>query len=264
MKCPQCNHEQISGKFCGACGAPLDQSTPVGNAEQAATASTMGNQSAGSGKESVEKVKKMSGDYGQGALRFLKQPSLAFHTGESAFAQGLVTLIIYMAAFSMSLYFLANSLFKLMGMGFGEQASLPFFNISSRLFLVSLIGLVICLASLFMMARFMGLSLTIKQLIAQYGSLVTPFAAINVLAIVFGLSGAVVMTMSLLGVSTTFVLTVVPAIYIYHKGLLLNADRNVFYWSTGTSLLILFISYLIWDWIISDMLDKVDSFLSFF
>ncbi|SFF58254.1 hypothetical protein SAMN05216353_102165 [Halobacillus alkaliphilus] len=169
-----------------------------------------------------------------------------------------------MAAFSLSLYFLANSLFKLMGMGFGEPSSLPFFSVSSRLFLVSFIGIVICLASIFVMAKFMNLQLNVKRLIAQYGGLITPFAALNVLAIVFGLSGAVVMTILTLGVSTTFVLTVIPALFIYHHGLVFKEDRNVFYWSTGTSLLIMVVSYLFWNWFISDMVDQIDSFLSFF
>ncbi|MFC7320013.1 zinc ribbon domain-containing protein [Halobacillus campisalis] len=263
MKCPQCNHEQGSGKFCGVCGSPLSSAGASVETEQAATAATMEHKPVTTNSESVEKVKKFSGDYGQGALRFLKRPSLAFRAGETAFAQGLATLIIYMVAYSLSIYFLANSLFKQMGFGLGVQ-SLPFFGVTSRLFLISLIGIVICLAALFVMARFMNLQMSVKRLIAQYGGLITPFAAINVIAIIFGLSGAMSMTMLLLGGSAFFVLILVPALFIYHHGLTSKAEPHVFYWSTGTSLLIMIVSYLFWNWVISDMLDELDSFLSFF
>lgn len=235
----------------------------IENTGETATIATE-NPSAESGKHSVERVKKMSGDYGQGALRFLKQPSLAFRAGESDFVQGLITLIVYMTAFSLSIYFLANSLFKLMGLGYGEPSSLPFFSVNSRLFAASLVGMAICFVSLFVIAKAMKLQLSIKQLIAQYGSLLTPFAVVNVLAIVTGLSGAVVMTFLLLGISGTFVLMVVPVLYIYHLGLTLKPERNVFYWSIGTGLLIMFISYLLWNIMLSGMWEEMESFLSYF
>ncbi|MFC7063146.1 hypothetical protein [Halobacillus seohaensis] len=263
MKCTQCHHEQVSGKFCGVCGGPMSEAGTSVETEQAASAATMEDKPVTNTSDSFEKVKKFSGDYGQWALRFLKQPSLAFRAGETAFAQGLATLIIYMVAFSLSIYFLANSLFKQLGFGLGDQ-SLPFFSVSSRLFLVSLIGIVICLVALFVIARFMDLQLNVKRLIAQYGGLITPFAAINVLAIIFGLSGAVSMTLLLLGGSAFFVLILVPALFIYHYGLTFKAEQNVFYWSTGTSLIIMVVTYLFWNWIISDTLNEIESFLSFF
>lgn len=68
MKCPQCHHEQVSGKFCAVCGSPMHEADSPGTSEQAAAASTststVGSNSGASNSESVERVKKISGDYG--------------------------------------------------------------------------------------------------------------------------------------------------------------------------------------------------------
>ncbi|UOQ45578.1 hypothetical protein MUN89_06450 [Halobacillus salinarum] len=109
MKCSNCNHEQESGKFCGGCGSSLvsDGLTHAGEVSEVPAA-----EAAHSNNENLEKAKQFSSAYGHYSLKLLKRPSHAFDADDSLFFQGLTTLFVYLLAFSLSLYFLANSYYK--------------------------------------------------------------------------------------------------------------------------------------------------------
>ncbi|MFG6147756.1 hypothetical protein [Halobacillus sp. B23F22_1] len=262
MTCNKCNNEQDSGKFCGVCGSPLEQA--AGAEYSAAAVESSPEKTAAVNSESMEKVKQFSGEFSQSSLRLLKRPAAAFQLGESAFMQGLVTLIIYSLAYTLSIYFLANSLFKQMGSFLMESQSLPFFELSSRLFLLSLIGVAISVFSIFIISKGLKLSISIKRLIAQFGGLLTPFAAVNLAAIIFGLSGSLSLTLLLLGFSTSFALLIVPILYIYHQGVTEQPEQNVFYWSLVTGVSVSVLTFFFWRWMVSDTVEEIESFINMF
>ncbi|WP_390216756.1 hypothetical protein [Halobacillus campisalis] len=180
------------------------------------------------------------------------------------FAQGIMTLLLYMITFTLSLYFLASSLMKQLNTFWMETEPLPFFEISSKLFLFSFIGVIISILALIIVASAMKLNLTIKEIIAQYGAITTPFLALNVLTLLFSLSGTVSVTLLLLGISCFYVLLMVPVLVIYHHGVTGESGAPVFYWSVGTSILILLLSYLFWKWILIERLGELTPLFGIF
>ncbi|MGP4069884.1 zinc ribbon domain-containing protein [Halobacillus sp. B29] len=260
MKCTNCGNEQSSGKFCGMCGSSLS-TEGNSNSEVAATHVSGVNENA---SLSMDKVKQFSGEYGQTSLDFLKRPVSALQATEASVVQGVISLFLYMVTFTLSIYFLVNTLFKQASGFFMESESLPFFAVSSRIFVVSLIGIVISFAVLFIVSKLLNLPLSLRSGIAQYGGVLIPFVGVNLLAIVFGLSGAIVFTVTTLSISSFFALLIVPTLFIYHHGITKMPEKNIFYWSTGTSLSILIISYLIVRGMAVNTLRDIESFLNFF
>ncbi|MGP4077644.1 hypothetical protein [Halobacillus sp. K22] len=260
MRCPNCDNEQSSGKFCGVCGSSLGTE---GNSNSEVAAAYV-NGAHDNPAMSMDKVKQFSGEYGQTSLDFLKRPVSALQANESSFVQGIISLFIYMVTFTLSIYFLVNTLFKQASGFFMESQSLPFFAVSSRIFVVSLIGVSISFAVLFLVSIILNLSLNLKSGVAQYGGIITPFVGVNLLAIVFGLSGAIALTVATLCISTFFTLLIVPTLFIYHHGITKMPEKNIFYWSTGTTLSILLLSYLIGRGMVISTLRDIESFINFF
>ncbi|MFG6147837.1 hypothetical protein [Halobacillus sp. B23F22_1] len=258
MKCTNCQNEQSTGKFCGVCGTPFSeeeiaQSPPP----TTALATVQQNKSHGG---SINNVKYFWND----SLRFLKQPLEAFRSDESAFARGMITLLLYMTAFTLSVYFISNSLYKVFKpsmimeeFGFWEApTAIPFFEYSYRVFFFSLAGVVISLLSIFVVSKIMKLTLCPKTLVAQYGGLITPFLFVNVITILFALSGTVMATFLLLGASMFYGLLVAPILFIYHHGLR-SGPQRVFYGSIGTSVIILFLAYFMGRWMLIEKLSEL-------
>ncbi|UOQ45579.1 hypothetical protein MUN89_06455 [Halobacillus salinarum] len=104
----------------------------------------------------------------------------------------------------------------------------------------------------------------VKALTAQYASLLVPFAALNIVAIVFGLSGSATLTLGLAGISLFFSMCLVPALAIYTYVLKYKPQVNSMYWSFGAMLSTLIISYFIGYKLVEGMIDKIDTLLSVF
>ncbi|WP_173915380.1 zinc ribbon domain-containing protein [Halobacillus sp. Marseille-Q1614] len=253
MKCPQCQNEQSSGNFCGVCGSALSgevvasQSTALVTVEQGS-------------KDSAGKMKM----YWDNSLLFLKQPLEAFRVSESGFAQGVATLLLYTLAFSLSIYFLANSLIKVMTFGFGEPERLPFFETSSKIFIYSFVGVVLSLAAIMIVSKLMKLTLNDREIVAQYGALITPFFLVNLIAVLFALSGTVTATLVLLGASLSYALYFVPVLFIFNHGFNSQSRSYAFYGAVGTSIIISFLTYFFWKWMLIEKIDQIDSFFSGF
>ncbi|GGF29985.1 hypothetical protein GCM10010954_31410 [Halobacillus andaensis] len=258
MKCTNCQNEQSSGKFCGVCGTPFSEEE-IAQSPPPTTALATVEQNT-SNADSMNNVRYYWNDF----LRFLKQPLEAFRADESAFARGMITLLLYMTAFTLSIYFISNSLYKFFNtsmmmeeFAFWEApTAIPFFEFSYRIFFFSLVGVVISLVSIFIVSKIMKLTLCPKTLVAQYGALMTPFLFVNVITILFALSGTVTATFLLLGASMFYGLLVAPILFIYHHGMRSQPQR-VFYGSIGTSVIILFLSYFMGRWMLIEKLSEL-------
>ncbi|WP_226580752.1 zinc ribbon domain-containing protein [Halobacillus litoralis] len=253
MTCSKCQHDQPDGKFCEACGNSLFE--PNGGASASTALAVVSPQPGQS-----EFTKKTS-QYWNHSIATLKQPLDAFRSSAESFGQGVTTLLLYMAVFTISVYFIANSLFKQLNVFWLESAeSLPFFTISSRVFLFSFVTMAISLFVLFVVVRWMKLGIDGKRLTAQYGALLLPFLAVNVLAMLFALSGTASVTFILLGASVFYTALIVPSLFIYHHGMQ-QGKTAAFYGSIGTSLLILLLSYFFWRWL---MIEKINEITAYF
>src|SRR5690625_1412615 len=142
LVCNQCNNEQETGKFCGACGGSLQLDggeTAAPSANQAAATTTAQPQT----QQTTETIKNGLSEYWNYFLNLIKNPTKAFQLNESHFINGLINIGLFAVAFSLGVYFYANSLAKkavsttagFFGVSDVSTAavSLPFFSINSRL-----------------------------------------------------------------------------------------------------------------------------------
>ncbi|MCP3027931.1 zinc ribbon domain-containing protein [Halobacillus sp. A5] len=256
MKCSSCQHEQPAGNFCGVCGTPFSQVEAASPTTALATVETPNG--------AMKNVR----NYWNDSLRYIRQPLEAFRTPASGFTQGVITLLLYMVSFTLSLYFLLNSFAKVFGSSwlytgdpFGPSQSLPFYEINSRVFLFSLAGVVISLLAIVMVTKLLKYPFCVKTLTAQYGALLTPLLLVNVISILFALSGTAAVTLFLLSASMFYALLVVPILFIYHQGLSNRSSAHVFYGSIGTSVIILFFSYFFWRWQLIEKLSELQTYL---
>lgn len=271
ITCSQCQHQQESGKFCGSCGADLSSAmeSTVQQPAQTEVAAGVHTQPAYT-NENLTKAKEGVSKYWSFALDVLKRPSIALTGTEGHFVNGLVTIAVYVVAFALSLYFLANKLFKTMfgGMGslFGESPmgaqSLPFFDIVSPLFMFALLFVAGALLSSFAAIKMMSDSLSFKGIIGQFGSVIIPFAALNVIAIIFGLTGSIQVTLLLTALSLLFPVIVMPALVVYDRSMQNSRPVNRIYWSVGASALSLLIAYLVVRTSVMSFMEDMDQFMN--
>ncbi|UTE77442.1 DUF6574 domain-containing protein [Rossellomorea sp. KS-H15a] len=273
MKCSKCFNEQDSGKFCGKCGANLMEAEithqPTAYEEVAAASETVAREQVPV-NESVTKAKEGVSKYWNYALQILKKPSLALEGGDHQFKNGLITIGLFVIAFSLSIYFLVNKLFKAMFGGLGSMfsedgmgaQSLPFFHITSSLFMFSLIFLVGALISVFLAGKFMSKGITFKKLLAQFGGVLVPFATLNVVAIPTGLMGSVQWTLILTGVSLFYAIVIMPAIVVYDRAMKSQQSVNKVYLAAGASALSMFITYLVIRTSVMEFMEEIESLVN--
>src|SRR5690625_482737 len=205
LVCNQCNNEQETGKFCGACGGslqldggettasqPVQQTTsPAANQAAATTATQPQTQ------QTTETIKNGLSEYWNYFLNLIKNPTGAFQLNESHFINGLINIALFAVAFSLGVYFYANSLAKkavsttagFFGVSDVSTAavSLPFFSINSRLVFIMALYLLVSFGSAFVITKIGKSDDSFKTFLSQYGGLTVPFAALNIIAILTGL-----------------------------------------------------------------------------
>ncbi|MFC2949372.1 hypothetical protein [Virgibacillus sediminis] len=269
ITCPTCQHEQVSGKFCGACGAAMQEnarpdaaSTPQaqGATEAGPAVQVQPSQASGNATHAL-------GDYWHYLLGTIKNPTHAFRSGERDFSYGLINIALFLVTFALGIYFLINSLVKSMS-GFGglfdsEMSSMnaPFFGIFFRVLLVGLIFAAISYVSSIAMAKLAKSPVSMKEFIAQFGGLFVPFAGVGVLTILSGLAGSLQITLALTLVSFAFITFILPAVMVLEKGRD-TTDQNV-YLSLGASLLAVVVSYIMVRSYIVGMVEELGQLMSF-
>lgn len=280
LVCPNCNHQQEEGKFCGECGTETVESTvsagekvdsikeetsqedlsasvesqPIAQEQTAATIE----QSNVNTQQTVEVTKQALGQYWDYVLLLLKNPSRAFNLNMNYFVYGLVTIGIYAIAFSLSLYFLGNSYYKKFAGIWSETSSLPFFEINSRMVFFMIICMAILFFSAFIVIKLAKSSLDFKTLIAQFGGLIVPFASLNVIAILGGLIGSLPITLIPIYLSVLFVFIYIPVVFTYEKVSQVNNQGQKVYFSLLTVILIIVFSMILSDVVIVNMLENLE------
>lgn len=277
LQCPKCHAEQETGKFCGVCGEPLQ---PLNNNEHFSSAETGTHTESSANNvpienhqntyqetaattaqpqnQTMETVKTVTTNYGNYFLELLKNPTKAFKLGENDFVNGIITLILYAITFSLSIYFLANSLTKRISNLFGADSDkLPFFELNSRIVLFVIIFTAVSLISMFIMTKIAHNEVSPKLLIAQYGGFAVPFTTLNILAIITGLAASYILTPVLLAISSSLLLSYIPVLFVYEKVNQVNRQGQTLYISIGTLLIIGLINYIIVKIMLNDLFDKL-------
>ncbi|WP_087974145.1 hypothetical protein [Oceanobacillus rekensis] len=263
-KCFKCNHEQDSGKFCELCGTTMGSDVPAGvQVKQETAASVASNVPI---QQSNIDAKTALKDFGAYFMRLLKNPSAALSSNENLFLNGLINIAIYVIALAIGLYLLINSVSKA-AMGFGSMlgsdmnVTIPFFAIVFRVIFITLIFIAISWVSTLAMSKLGKSTVTSKELIAQFGGLLTPFIAINILGLLAGLAGSIPTTLTLMSLSLFFVTFILPVVLVSEK--VKNTSNQKVYIALGSSALAMFISYIIIRSIIFGMIEDLESLTSF-
>lgn len=274
LKCSTCNAEQDSGKFCGVCGGHLeaiesgeDFSQQIED-EQAATTQSIPvqpdvpqahEQPISAPQQNSFEIQKELGQYWTYVLDLLKNPTKGLQLGESQFIYGIINLALYVITFSLSIYTLFNTIFKntfglLSDIGMfgdifnavsGVPKSLPFGTIVFQTGTRGIILIIIAFASLFVFSKLMTNRISFKGLVAQYGGVITPLLALNILAIFIGLLGSASLSSTLIIFSIIFTMIITPALIVFEKGAHLTNLTQKVYFGFGASAVALIGLYLV-------------------
>src|SRR5690606_36924088 len=118
MKCPNCQHEQDTGKFCGKCGTAMivnnggvaaNTAPPAQDSTAQFTAATPGTaapvyQAPAEPNQHVEEVKATSKQYWSYFLQYIKKPGSIVERPDGQMVNALITLGIFALIFSMAIY----------------------------------------------------------------------------------------------------------------------------------------------------------------
>lgn len=257
LVCNQCNNEQETGKFCGACGGSLQLDggeTAAPSANQAAATTTAQPQT----QQTTETIKNGLSEYWNYFLNLIKNPTRAFQLNESHFINGLINIGLFAVAFSLSVYFFMNSLLGFLG------ESLPFFQVNLSLLFGVLLFIIISAGSALAMTKAGKNQDSFKTFIAQYGGLFAPFTALNVIAVLGGLMGVIALTLIPLTVSLSIAFFFVPVLFVFEKLSALNNSGQKVYLSLATLILISFGTYIIGEMMVFEFIDELQNSFLFF
>ncbi|GEM_PF-1749859 len=284
LECPSCNHQQNSGKFCGVCGtemqpqnaaeSPQQQSgraeeSPQTNIEPLEVqvnpqAGAEVNQAAaameGNAQPTGDIVKEGLNNYWSYFVSLLKNPARAFQSDKNQLTNSLINIGLFALFFSLSIYFLGNSLIKTFG-GRWYSESLPFFSIVPKLLFFALILIAITFGSAFVITKLAKSQESFKEIVAQYGSLYVPFVTLNLVAVLGGLIGSNQLTLFTLAISSVLVFSYIPVLFVYEKASKINPNGQKVYYGLATILLIVFISFLLGDAILLDFFEQIEELL---
>ncbi|GAA0435028.1 zinc ribbon domain-containing protein [Lentibacillus halophilus] len=254
LTCPQCGHEQESGKFCGVCGTPFE--TTAGEPQQAATNAA----GAAGGNAASQTATDHLNQYGHYCLALLKNPGAAFQKTEDAFVHGLMSLVLYAITFALSIYTLMNTLAQQSfgNLAVGDDVSLPFFLINSRLVLFTAVFIAVSFVGLLVMSKADQNQDTAKRLTTHYGGLSVPFSAVNVLAILTGLMTSIKLTIVLYVVSLLSFLLFIPSLVVYEKATQVNRNGKTIYAALAVVLIIVIADYVVGKSFMLEYLERLD------
>lgn len=286
LVCPNCKNEQEIGKFCGKCGTETvvgveqveQQVTETKEANSQVSVSTQSapeaidhHQTAAAieqpninTQEKVEATKQVLGQYWNHFLHLLKNPSRGFTLNTNHFIYGLVTMGIYAIAFSLSLYFFVQSYLSNIPFS-GMLVDLSFFKTNFNLIISIIIFIAVAFFSAFIVIKIAKSSLDFKTLVAQFGGLLIPFVALNVVAILGALIKSTVITLIPLFISSGFVFIYLPVVFAYEKVNQINSQGQKIYFSMMTVALMIVFSLILTEVVISkligDLTDQLPNFI---
>lgn len=213
MKCSQCGNVQEEGKFCGTCGGQL---IPSGEQQSAATKEVPSAHTPTN--DSFEKVKDASAAYWTYFVDFLKQPSLTFSKRPKEAQNGVISIVLAILFFSVTLYNIIKAPLYDIPAGFSTYIEGPsFFSVvGNSLFSLAMI-IAIIISILFLINKFFGDGqLTFVDMTSIYGAHMTPFIVFNIAILLLAVINSLTYATVLLSLSFLLITFIVPLYLISH------------------------------------------------
>ena len=250
MKCPNCQHEQDAGKFCGKCGAAL-VAKPIGEAERPAMATeptgyatnATVTQAHAEPNQHVEKVKVQSKQYWNYYLQYLKKPGTIVDQPNGQFVNALITMGIFALLFSLAIYknlSMALSPMQDFNDFFGSSPSLMPSYFSVLFGTVITLGFIFALAAgcIYLVNKFAGPDESFNSIVTSLGTLMVPAVALVVLAYVLLLISSMSFGNLVLFISLSLAISVMPLYLI--TALLKKATKSIDSFYAYLSYIVLF------------------------
>ncbi|MGE7977683.1 Yip1 family protein [Psychrobacillus sp. NPDC093200] len=157
MICPNCSHDQVVGNYCSGCGNYLlrHQREAV---KESVIATSIPSVAA---KDHLATLKNYARQYSSYFIRQLKSPSHAFSKGEGDYSNAVVSILLFVALFCISIY-----LFTI-----NQHWSNPpsFLSSFTEMYFVTIILVVIAVLSIFFINTIFGPQHSFKSIISFYG-----------------------------------------------------------------------------------------------
>lgn len=219
------------------------------------------NPTASHGNKDFQQV---AGDYWGYAVQLIKNPAQAFGKKEDEYINGLINILIYAATFGLSFYFLVSSAAQELGLGFLVlgQSELPFFKTFFGALIYGLMCLACTVVCLVIFEKIWIKQMSFKEEMAQYGGLLTPLVALNILTILTGLMDFIGITTGLLMLSLFLSTFIIGIIFIYEKITHFQASVYKLYISIGMLLANMFVVYIMLRMIIGEAMPDVEDIFS--
>ncbi|WP_188206798.1 zinc ribbon domain-containing protein [Alkalibacillus aidingensis] len=265
LTCKNCQHQQVSGKFCEECGTPLEnlhntEGNPGSLPNEQLEQTQVNNQQQGQNNQ-LDNIKAHTQNYFDFFKNILKNPNLALEKSDQSYLNGIITLVILSITLSLGLYFLLNGLFEQTfgGFGFvdGESESLPFFQITTRLVFGALLIIASGLAGLWITLKIGKVNLSFTTILAQYGALAVPFTILSILSILTGLSTSVQLTFLLVSIALFVFTFLAPVILSFYHLIKTNENSQIIYLSIGSYIITSFIIYILFRIYLENLLDTI-------
>ncbi|WEG16736.1 zinc ribbon domain-containing protein [Alkalihalophilus pseudofirmus] len=252
MSCPNCNTTLDQGaKFCTSCGHRLAAAEEVSATSDSAATTTINHQ------QYLDQGKKISKQYVTFAKQSLRNPfSSATSLNSTNMINAIISIVLY--AFLLPL-FLYNALSK-MSMGFyspsfGEIVIVPMFV--SMIILIGITGII------FAVSKLMKVQIGFLDVLTRFGSLLTIPAAVLILANVFAVLSVMSFGVMLLVVSLiSYFVAIAATIMSLPSQPGIGIDK--FYGILITYLVMLIVTYMFGESIVSDFIAELTSFGSLF
>lgn len=229
MKCEKCNHEQITGKFCGKCGNALLAQTSVNTGptfQQVSTAQPVTSapsavptyQAPTDPNLHVEKVKETSKQYWAYFLEHLKKPSTIIERYDMNFINALITFAIFALITALSVndmisYFI-TPIDDFAGLFVEESLKPSFVKILFYVVCALAIAFALSIGSLFAVSKFFGPQTHFKPLITMFGTYLIPSVLVALAAYLLLLIDSLVIGRTLFVLGLLFAIFVMPLFLI--------------------------------------------------
>lgn len=156
--------------------------------------------------ERIMEVKNKTSKYGHYFLDILSNPTKIFTFTENKFTYSLINIVLFAILFSLYMY---RSLIMAVG-GFGSVYTPPFAQTVGPILFAMLITLGAAIVTTFLMAQLTFKRPNLKYVITQYGSLLIPVIALQLIALILTFVGLPVVAGILILILTSITFMFIP------------------------------------------------------
>lgn len=213
----------------------LDATAQTAQAQQAATTQA--------GHDQTAEIKEHMQSYWNFALRMLKNPTEALNVKEEKFYFGIINFILLSITYGITFIYIKKEADKLYR--YGDLFKVSTMNVFFGIFLFTALFSIVAILGTFTIAKLAKTNKDFKSIITQFGALITPVIALQIVTIVLAITESFSLMLAFLLLSILFSYLVLPALLIYEYCKITPNEQGVYFAAAVVLLNILFIYIVI-------------------